>query len=109
MSSLQLSGKGGNMRIGKTARIAASIAGTIWRRRESAWRSVDAAQRVREKLGQLVDISAGGVRIRTNDEKFQTDNQVRICVSSFRFTQASARLWTRKRISRSPSGSGRDG
>ncbi len=39
---------------------------------------VDAAQRVRAKLGQIVDISAGGVRIRTSDAKFKPDSQVRV-------------------------------
>ena len=39
---------------------------------------VDAARRSKEKLGELLDISAGGVRIRTTDPKFRTDNQVRV-------------------------------
>ncbi|HZL36413.1 MAG TPA: PilZ domain-containing protein [Tepidisphaeraceae bacterium] len=38
----------------------------------------DGARRVREKLGQIVDISAGGVRIRTSDSKLRADNQVRV-------------------------------
>ena len=39
---------------------------------------VDANRRSREKLGDIVDISAGGVRIRTREAKFRTDNQVRV-------------------------------
>lgn len=39
---------------------------------------VDAVRRVREKLGQIVDISAGGVRIRTSDAKLRADHQVRV-------------------------------
>ena len=39
---------------------------------------VDAGRRVREQLGQIVDISAGGVRIRTADARIRPDNQVRV-------------------------------
>lgn len=39
---------------------------------------VEPGRRVREKLGQLVDISAGGVRIRTSDANYQADGQVRV-------------------------------
>jgi hypothetical protein len=39
---------------------------------------VDSNRRSKETLGELVDISAGGVRIRTADAKFRTDNQVRV-------------------------------
>jgi hypothetical protein len=39
---------------------------------------VDTGRRSRDKLGKIVDISAGGVRIRTSDSKFRTDGQVRV-------------------------------
>src|SRR5690242_5631795 len=41
---------------------------------------VDANQRNREKLGDIVDISAGGVRLRTSDANLRPDNQVRVRV-----------------------------
>jgi hypothetical protein len=39
---------------------------------------VDSNRRSKERLGEIVDISAGGVRIRTSDAKFRADNQVRV-------------------------------
>ena len=39
---------------------------------------IDAGRRDMEQLGQIVDLSAGGVRIRTTDAKFRPDNQVRV-------------------------------
>ena len=39
---------------------------------------IDANRRQSEALGEIVDISAGGVRIRTSDAKFRADNQVRV-------------------------------
>lgn len=39
---------------------------------------VDTARRVREKLGQIVDISAGGVRIRTKQKNLKPESQVRV-------------------------------
>jgi hypothetical protein len=39
---------------------------------------IDANRRKSEKLGDIVDISAGGVRIRTREAKFTPDNQVRV-------------------------------
>lgn len=38
----------------------------------------DGSRRAGEKLGQLVDISAGGVRIRTTQTGIRTDNQIRL-------------------------------
>ncbi|HWE01127.1 MAG TPA: PilZ domain-containing protein [Tepidisphaeraceae bacterium] len=78
MSSLRLSGKGDNMRIGKSGADRREHRRHDLETQGITVDRVDAARRVREKLGQLVDISAGGVRIRTSDEKFQTDNQVRV-------------------------------
>ncbi len=39
---------------------------------------VDAARKSLDKMGQIVDLSAGGVRIRTSDAKFRPDAQVRV-------------------------------
>ena len=39
---------------------------------------VDANRKAREKLGEIVDISAGGVRIRTTDTNYRADAQVRV-------------------------------
>lgn len=38
----------------------------------------DGSRRAGQKLGQLVDISAGGVRIRTTQTSIRTDNQIRL-------------------------------
>ena len=78
MSSFHQSGNGDNMRIGKNGADRREHRRHDLETQGIAVERVDAAQRVREKLGHLVDISAGGVRIRTSDEKFQADNQVRV-------------------------------
>jgi hypothetical protein len=39
---------------------------------------VDANRREKAQLGQLVDISPGGVRIRTSDARLRPDNQIRV-------------------------------
>jgi hypothetical protein len=39
---------------------------------------VDSSRKSREKLGEIVDISAGGVRIRTSDTNYRADAQVRV-------------------------------
>lgn len=39
---------------------------------------IDGSRRGRERLGQLVDISAGGVRIRTRGQQYRADSQVRV-------------------------------
>ncbi len=79
MSSLRMSGRGDNsMRIGKSGADRREYRRHDLETQGISVERVDAAQRVRQKMGQLVDISASGVRIRTNDEKFQTDNQVRV-------------------------------
>lgn len=39
---------------------------------------VDANRKAREKLGEIVDISASGVRIRTSDANYRADGQVRV-------------------------------
>ena len=62
----------------RTAEIAASTGATTWSRKASTSSRVDAGRRVREKLGKILDISAGGVRIRTTDKKYQPDGQVRV-------------------------------
>jgi hypothetical protein len=38
----------------------------------------DGARRVGKPFGQIVDISAGGVRIRTTQKNVRTDNQIRL-------------------------------
>lgn len=38
----------------------------------------DGARRAGQPLGRLVDISAGGVRIRTTERSIRTDNQIRL-------------------------------
>jgi hypothetical protein len=38
----------------------------------------EAGRRSRETLGQIMDISAGGVRLRTNDSNLRPDHQVRV-------------------------------
>jgi hypothetical protein len=72
---------------GKTMRISSETSGSErrqFRRHDLEPQGItverfDSARRTkRELLGQIVDISAGGVRVRTKDAKLKADHQIRV-------------------------------
>ena len=73
MTSLHLSGKRGNSGSDRRQHRRHDL-----EQQGISIERVNPVERVREKLGELVDLSAGGVRIRTSDEKFAPDRQVRV-------------------------------